>query len=110
MIGKKRHRITFQEEVRTADGAGGFFSAWQNIAGEPTVWAEIEPVSATEALRFRQLQQTITHRIRIRFRSDVTAAMRIVKGARIFRIRAVFDPQERGQVLEILAEEGLFSD
>lgn len=109
MIGKKRHRIIFQEEVRTPDAAGGYSSAWQDIESNPTVWAQIAPVSGTDVLRFGQLQQIVTHRITIRYRSDITPDLRIVKGNRIFQLRAVLDPAESREMLEILAEERLFT-
>lgn len=106
MIGKKRHRITFQEEVRVPDGAGGFSSDWQDIAADPVMWADIEPVKSEKTMLFSQLGQMVTHRIRIRHREDISSRLRVIKGSRIFRIRTVIDAQERGRWLEILAEEG----
>lgn len=37
-----RHRLTLQQEVKTADGAGGYVRTWQNIAD---LWAEIISVN-----------------------------------------------------------------
>jgi SPP1 family predicted phage head-tail adaptor len=107
VIGKLRHRITFQQENRTDDGAGGGDLSWTDIAGVPTVWARVEPVSTGEALRAMQLQSGITHRITLREKTEITTAMRIVFEGRYFNIRGIRHIEERGRWTEITAEEGV---
>ncbi|MFH1158058.1 MAG: phage head closure protein [Pseudomonadota bacterium] len=103
MIGDMKHRVTFQKSVRTPDGGGGFAETWQNIDSNPIVYAAIMPLSGGEQLRFHQLEATVTHRIVTRYRSDVTPAMRIVRGTMIYDIAAVTDRDGQGAYLEILA-------
>lgn len=103
MIGNLKHRVTFQKSVRTPDGGGGFTEIWQSIDSNPIVYAAIMPLSGGEQLRFHQLEATVTHRIVIRYRSDVTSAMRIVRGTTIYDITAVTDRNGQGVYLEILA-------
>ena len=102
--GDLRHRITIQSSVKTGDGGGGFTVAWSNLA---TVRGKIEPLRGREQLHGMQLEARVTHRILIRYRSDVTAANRILFGTRTFNIRSVLNVDERNRWLEILAEEGV---
>jgi SPP1 family predicted phage head-tail adaptor len=48
---------------------------------------------------------TITHRIWIRFRDGVSAGQRFHKGARLFAVKLVQDPDETGRYLTCLCEE-----
>lgn len=100
-----RHSISIQQESRVADGGGGSTLSWTNVA--TGISAAIEPLRGGERLRAMQLEDSITHKVTIRYRAGVTAAMRILFGARVFNIRAVINPGERDRWLEIMAEEGV---
>lgn len=102
MIGEMNHRLTIEEEVRTADGGGGFTSAWQSVAENPEVYAAITPVSGLEVLAFHQLGAVATHKIILRARDDLTPAHRLVKGDAVYDIISLQAP-EPGSFLEILA-------
>lgn len=101
--GKLRHRITIQSPTVVADGSGGYtVSGYSEVA---TVWAAVIPLTAQEQYFAQQLNQRTTHRIRTRYRNDVTAAMRILLGTRSFEIVGVRNIGERGRELEIMAME-----
>jgi SPP1 family predicted phage head-tail adaptor len=101
--GNLRHLVTLEIPSATPDGAGGQSMVWQTLV---QVWAEITPLAAEEITSADQVEARATHRIRIRWRSDVTAAMRVRLGARLFAIRGVTDQGERGRYLVLLCEEG----
>ncbi len=103
MIGALRHRITIQQSVRVADGGGGFSQTWQDVPDTPTVYAAIEQLSGGEKAQLSQLGTAITHRITLRYRSDLTAAMRIVKDDMIYKIISLQDRAGQGRRLEVLA-------
>jgi SPP1 family predicted phage head-tail adaptor len=103
MIGDMKHRVLLQECVLAPDGGGGFAEAWQDLAEEAEVYAAITPLSGAEQLRFHQLATSVTHRITLRFRADVTAAMRIIKDDVIYDIASATDRDCAGQYLDILA-------
>lgn len=108
--GKMRHRITIQRERNAsdlgyvADGEGGYELAWVDVA---TVWAEVRPLSVREQSFAAQLQDARTHQVRIRARTDVTAACRIVFKGRPFNIVGVMTMDEIKREMLIPCEEGV---
>jgi len=107
--GSLRNSIDIQEATDTSDGMGGVTKVWAAITDGAGVRASIWPLRATERLEAMKLELTVTHRIRIRYRTGITAAMRIKfndpAGARYFNIRSIINNDERGIMLEFLAEE-----
>ncbi|MGU3399803.1 phage head closure protein [Brucellaceae bacterium D45D] len=86
------------------DGMGGYSEAWTQIA---MLWGRIEPLSVTQRNFGTRPQPEATHRILLRFRDDLSTAMRLRKGARVFRLSGVHDPDESGRYLICMAiEEG----
>ena len=63
-------------------------------------------MSGREVLQEVRLESRVTHRIILRYRSDVTAGMRVVWGARVFSVQAVINLGERDRFTQLLAMEG----
>jgi SPP1 family predicted phage head-tail adaptor len=101
-IGDMRQRITFQKEVKTADGSKGFTIAWQDVI---SVWAGVQPLSGREFFQAHQIKAEITHRVKIRYRTDITVKMRIKHRDRYFEIESILDKKERREELEIFCRE-----
>ncbi len=102
--GEFKHRITLQRENEQDDGHGGqALEPWTDVA---TVMASIEPISGNEALVARQLQDTVTHKVLMRWRPGVTAKLRIKFGTRLFEILEVRNWDERNRLLELRCVEG----
>ena len=103
MIGSLRHRLIVQRPDRTLDAGGGATIIWTDIA---TVWGAVEPISGRETIVAERPQATVTHKVRVRYRADVDARMRILFGSRSLNIRSVINQDERGRWLVCLCEEG----
>lgn len=101
-IGRLRHRLELQSATDSTDSYGQPTRTWAAYA---TVWGEVIPLSATEAPLAQQLQAGITHKVTLRYRSDVTAEHRIKLGSRYLNVRGVRNVEERGIMLEIDADE-----
>ena len=101
-IGDFRHRITFQESVKVPDGYKGFTITWQDVV---VVWAQVDPLSGREYFYAHQIKDEISHRVRIRYRTDVNEEMRILHGERSFKIESMIDMGERREFLEIRCQE-----
>ncbi len=103
-----KRRVEIEMPVQVADGGGGLSVNWQNFA---TIWAEILPFSTTvrnsEKFTNGQLEDIGGFRITIRYLNGITPKMRVKYGTRLFNIRAVIDPDENKEILELLAEEGV---
>jgi SPP1 family predicted phage head-tail adaptor len=95
-------RLTLEGPFETPDGQGG---AERGFAALATLWAAIEPVAARADEAAGTLSVTVTHRIWLRHRGDLTGGMRLRKGARIFAIHAFRDPDETGRYMLCDCEE-----
>ena len=101
-IGNLRHRLIHEAPDETPDGIGGVTRIWSALA---TLWGQIEPLSADDVMLADKRIGLVTHRITLRHRADVTIAHRFRLGSRVYAIRAVRDPEERGRFLECLCAE-----
>lgn len=99
--GKLSKRVTIQTHTDVPDGGGGTVKDWIDTV---TVWARVEPLDGSERFQAQQVTSSLSHRVTIRHRS-VTPQQRIKFGSRILRINAVVNPNERGEMLQILCEE-----
>jgi SPP1 family predicted phage head-tail adaptor len=101
-IGELRFRLTIEAPVETADGEGGVTRTWSAIGD---TWAAVEPRGAGEKIVTDRETPLFQYRIVVRYRDDLSQANRFRLGARILAIRAVRDPDERGEFLECMVEE-----
>jgi len=101
-IGDLRHRIIFQQPVKTPDGYKGHTVTWQDLF---TVWGSVEPLSGREYFYAHQIKAEVTHRVRTRYNEKVTTEMRIKHKGRILAIESVIDLEEKREIQETLARE-----
>jgi SPP1 family predicted phage head-tail adaptor len=83
---------------------GGETLTW---ATQYTVWASIWPVSAMEQIRAAAPTMMITHRVKIRYNSDLSPSWRVKFGTRYFSIVSIINPDERNEMQELLCKEVL---
>jgi SPP1 family predicted phage head-tail adaptor len=100
--GELRHRLVLEAPVEAPDGAGGVTRSHASVA---TLWAKVTPVSARNAVVADDQGATISHRIVIRARFDLTTRHRLRDGARIFRVVSFRDQDGSGRFIEIGADE-----
>lgn len=108
--GKLNRRVTILRRIEVQDTTyGGFVATWSTLA---TVWAEVQDMLPSRAERMAEGVEIARRpcRVRMRYRSDVTSAMRLRIDGREYRI--VGGPAELGQregiefVAEHLTTEG----
>ena len=102
MIGDLNKRIEIQAATKASDLMGSFTETWGTIA---TVWAAIWPLSATETVQSMQTGMTISHRIRIRYRSTFLPFWRLKFGNRYFNIVSILNPNEKNEYLDLMCKE-----
>jgi SPP1 family predicted phage head-tail adaptor len=103
MISSLRERLALEAYELIPAGMGSpAHRSWQNLA---TIWASIETIAADQTVSAGQMGQTLTHRVVIRFRSDIDTSKRFRWGQRIFLVRTVYDEEGRKRWLICLCEE-----
>ncbi len=86
--GNLRHRVTiqYQKPPETTDNFGETTTAWIDLA---TVWAQVDSTSGTEMVDKAEWRAVNIYSIRMRRRTDVTAAMRAIYVGRTFNILSI---------------------
>jgi len=101
-IGALNKRITIEAPPRASDGMGGFDNTWSEIADD--VAAAIWPVSANEQIKAMGAVMTMTHRIRIRYRSDIRSSWRLKYKNDYFDIVSIVNPNMANRALDIMVK------
>jgi SPP1 family predicted phage head-tail adaptor len=98
--GQLNRRLVLEALVETADGAGGVTRGYEIVT---TLWASLAPRAASDNVAADALGASISHRIVVRWRGDITLRHRFRDGARTFHIAAIRERDRR--FLDIDAEE-----
>ena len=104
-----RKSVKFQTRDVTVDSYGQQVTSWTDAF---TTRARVEPLSARELFAAQAVQSEVSHRITVRYRSQLAsptavAAMRVLYGIRVFNIVGALNINERHGIVEISASEGL---
>ena len=102
--GQLRHRITIQTRTESTDAIGGYTETWATYY---ECWAAVWPIKSAEQLDAMKLENQITHRIRIRYRSGITTKHRVLFGERTFQIVSKMNPDERNIMLDLMSTEDI---
>lgn len=98
--GKFRNRVAIQR--RGAGGALGQPSnTWEDVA---QVWAHIRFGTGSETIRAGQIASKAQASIRIRWRTGVTAEMRVVADGVVYSIKAVLPDMQRREYVDLVCE------
>ena len=100
--GRLTARLVLERPEMVEDGQGGAGTAFVELA---RVWALIEPRGFAEEEKGPGLISTVTHHVTLRARGDLDPRQRFRKGARIFEILAVRDPDETGRFQLVFCRE-----
>ena len=102
--GSLSSRVAIQQRSGSVGSDGTPSATWSEVCA---VWGDIRHVSGLEQIRADGTISRVRASIRIRRRDDITAAMRVVHGAKIYDIKAVL-PDEHGRgFLDLVCEATL---
>ena len=104
-IGERRFRVTFQTPTISQDSYGEADKVWSDVC---TSWGLIKPLKGAERLSANQMQSDVTHRIVVRYRSelsDLDAGDRVTWNSKTFDIKSVIWRDHMIKEIEILAKE-----
>tara|TARA_B100000161_G_scaffold87043_1_gene60890 strand:+ start:4402 stop:4725 length:324 start_codon:yes stop_codon:yes gene_type:complete len=102
-VGGLRHKVDLQKPTNTRDAGGGAVKTFTTLA---QLYAQIKPVSGQEKYRQGQVQESVTHHVTVRYRSDIGTNMRLVYQSRNFNIRHIRNIDERNRFLLLVCNEG----
>jgi SPP1 family predicted phage head-tail adaptor len=101
-VGVMRQRLSLDAALESTDESGALQTAWSALGD---LWGRIIPARSGDRFVADRQEETITHRILIRWRSDVQSGMRFRLAGRSFLVRSAFDPDERQRVLICRCQE-----
>lgn len=84
--GQLRTRVKVQQQSATQDEAGQPVLTWADYA---TLWADVKQNSGMSMVRGDTDVSVVRASIRIRYRNDITPAMRVLAGTTVYQIQAV---------------------
>ena len=90
--GRLSSRVTIQQRTDAQNEIGELVPVWSTLA---TVWANVIHKSGLETIKAGASASVVKASFRIRFRADVKADMRVVKGSDVYNIEAVLPSQGR---------------
>jgi head-tail adaptor len=99
--GNLRHSLLLEKRAQAAEGTDSIAATFAPVSD---AWGEVKQVRAGTYLDGQQVGETITHIIRLRYRSATDFGF-ISEGARRFRVKRIGDPDGRRRWLEVFAEE-----
>lgn len=109
--GRLRDPVTFQRLASGTDAIGNMKTgAWANILSSPDYeWAEFRPERGQEKIAAGRLQSSTAGTLRVRKSSrttGITTADSVVIDNMRWEIHDIYDPDRRGQYLEMMIERG----
>ena len=99
--GMLNSRVTLQTLTTGTDAIGQPVTTWADFA---SVWANIRYLSGIETVKADAQTSVVKASIRIRRRTDITPAMRVVCGVTTFQINAVLPDEQGRQHIDLSVE------
>lgn len=100
-IGQLNRRIAIQRPGTAQDAIGQPIDAWTDVAH---LWASIRMQTGLGSIRAGADASTIPVSIRVRYRTDLDASMRVVHGATVYAVKAVMPDIAGRQFTDMVCE------
>lgn len=104
--GPLNRQVLIQYLAAGQDEIGQPLQTWTNLitVGDGKVWANIKLLSGVESIKAGAELSVVKASIRIRYRTDVTAGMRVVHGTKVYDIKAVLPDETVRDRLDLTCE------
>lgn len=79
-------RVTVQQLAAGVDALGQPVQTWSDVA---TLWANVRHSSGVESIKADVIRTVVRASVRIRYRTDINAGMRVVAGVQTYNIVTV---------------------
>jgi SPP1 family predicted phage head-tail adaptor len=101
-IGSMKHRVNIEAPTLVPDGMGGFTATYTTIA--TSIAASIWSITANEQIQANASTMVVSHRIRMRYRSDIKANWRLKHENKYYNIVSIIDQNQDHRMLELLCK------
>ena len=102
-IGDLQHRISLEAETKASDLMGGSLVVWKEMASN--IACSIWPISATEQIQSLGSTMVVSHRVRMRYRSDIKASWRLKYHNNYYNVVSILNHNMANRMLELLVKE-----
>lgn len=93
-FGRLRERVTIQQATERRNAMGETVQTWETFAER---WASVDGLSSREVLLQGQQQTEVSHRVRMRYVTDMTSTMRILWRGRVLEIASLLEHGNRSE-------------
>lgn len=98
--GNLRERVTFESKTPASDTQGGRAQTWTTAITNVAARVDVEDAD-NETVQAGQLTTTANYRVTVRYRSSITAKMRVAWRGRTLQITALHVPDARREWLTL---------
>ena len=99
--GALNNLLTIQQNGTSVDELGQPIEGWTDVA---KVWGTIRHLRGVEAIKAGAVTSTVSASIRIRYRPDLNAGMRVLADGRTYEIKAVLPDMQRREYVDLVCE------
>lgn len=103
--GALRHLVTIQKQVETKNSYGEAEVSWANVV--ENVWAQILPLRGREFWAAKQINADIEAKIIMRYRTDITAKMRLLHGTDEYYVYSIINTDQRERFLHLMCTRSI---
>ena len=100
--GQLRHKVTIQKQGEGVNDYGEPVGDWQDVCSP---WADIRQPSGLSVIKADAQVSIVRTSVRIRFRDNVKAGMRVVHGAKVYDVKAVLSVGGKREFIDLVCEE-----
>ena len=100
--GRLSTRCVIQRRTGGTNDWGEPVNDWQDVCSP---WADIRQPSGLSAIKADAQVSIVRTSVRIRFRDNVTAGMRVVHGAKSYGVKAVLGVGGKREFIDLVCEE-----
>ena len=93
--------IKIQQQSTVHDAEGQELDDWSNVA---TIWANIRHLNGLEVVKADALTSIVKASMRIRYRTDLNAGMRVSYNGKFYNIVAVLPDEDRREYVDLACE------
>ena len=99
--GRLNRQITIQRHGTAQDATGQVIEAWSEVC---QAWASIRHPGGLETVRAGAETTIVKASIRIRYRTDIDAGMRVLHGTTVYDIKAVLLDEVKREHVDLVCE------